>query len=221
MRKILMEQTPIPTEQAVRSQSRGGYRVNEIFFSVQGEGRLAGTPMVFIRFSDCNLRCSVVNAGFDCDTEFLSGRYRDIDDILADAEALNPRKGWLLFTGGEPALQLDAPLVTTAKRRGWRLAIETNGTIKLPEGLDWICVSPKTAEHTLRQRTADEVKYVRQVGMEIPEPTIKATHHLISPPFMPNGFMRLEDLEWCIELVKANPEKWSLSFQYHKLLQVR
>lgn len=216
-----MTQNPILTNQALRERSNGHYRINEIFFSVQGEGRLAGTPMVFIRFSDCNLRCSVVNAGFDCDTEFLSGRERILEDILNEAESLNPRKGWILCTGGEPALQLDAGFVTATKRGGWRLAIETNGTIKLPDGLDWICVSPKTAEHTLRQRTAHEVKYVRQRGMAIPEPTIEASHYLISPAFRADGSVATEDLLWCLELVKAHPERWSLSMQLHKFLRIR
>lgn len=216
-----MTQLPIPSEQALRERSPGQYRINEIFFSVQGEGRLAGTPMVFVRFSDCNLRCSIVNAGFDCDTEFMSGRERTLEDIFAEAASLNPRKGWMLCTGGEPALQLDAAFVAAAKREGWRLAIETNGTSKLPEGLDWICVSPKTAEHTLRQRTAHEVKYVRQRGMAIPEPTIEATHYLISPAFRADGSVSPEDLSWCLELVKAHPERWSLSMQLHKFLKIR
>lgn len=216
-----MTQIPMPPEQALRDRSPDRYRINEIFFSVQGEGRLAGTPMVFVRFSDCNLRCSVVNAGFDCDTEFMSGRERTREEILAEAASLNPRKGWILCTGGEPALQLDAAFIAAGKQEGWRLAIETNGTIKLPEGIDWICVSPKTAEHTIRQRTAHEVKYVRQRGMAIPEPTIDATHYLISPAFRADGSVAPEDLSWCLELVKGHPERWSLSMQLHKFLRIR
>lgn len=215
-----MSQLPIPPSRALLSRSAGLYRVNELFFSIQGEGRLVGTPMVFVRFSDCNLRCSVQNAGFDCDTEFLSGGDLDLDTIFARATELNPNRGWLLCTGGEPALQVDEPFVQRAKSEGWRLAIETNGTLSLPEGFDWICVSPKTAEHTLRQRTAHEVKYVRQHGMQIPDPSIEAAHYLISPAFQPDGSVKKDDLLWCTQLVKAHPQ-WSLSIQSHKLLGVR
>lgn len=197
------------------------YLINEIFYSVQGEGRLAGTPMVFVRFSQCNLRCTVANAGFDCDTEFMSYRELSRSQILTEAAALNPQKGWLLFTGGEPGLQLDAPLIQSLHEEGWKIAIETNGTIHLPEGIDWICVSPKSADHTLRQRRANEVKYVRARGMPIPQSGITAEHYLISPAFQPDGSIRQEDLEWCLELVKLNPGKWSLTMQYHKLLGVR
>jgi 7-carboxy-7-deazaguanine synthase len=216
-----MSQLPIPSSRALRARSQGHYRINEIFFSIQGEGRLVGTPMVFVRFSDCNLRCSLQNAGFDCDTEFMSGGELELDAIFEKASEINPKKGWLLCTGGEPALQLDQLFVEQAKIEGWKLAIETNGTIPIPDGFDWICISPKTAEHTLRQRSAHELKYVRQSGMGIPEPSIEAEHYLISPPFQPDGSIRMEDLSWCAELVKAHPARWSLSIQTHKLLGIR
>lgn len=214
-------QSVIPAGKASRQRSPGAYRVNEIFYSVQGEGRRAGTPMVFVRFTDCNLRCSWKNAGFDCDTEFLSGREMTLPEIEEFATSLNGKRGWMLLTGGEPGLQLNEPFIRYMKGRGWMLAIETNGTIKLPEGLDWICVSPKSAEHTLRQRVANELKYVRHYGMSIPEPVVIAEHNLISPAFQSDGSVRAEDLEWCVDLVKRNPEKWSLSIQYHKYLKVR
>ena len=177
--------------------------------------------MVFVRFAECNLRCSLANAGFDCDTEFSSYREYLASDIAAQAAALNPRKGWLLFTGGEPGLQLDAYLIQLIQEQGWKIAIETNGTVELPTGIDWICVSPKTAEHTLRQKSAHEVKYVRRAGMPLPSPSIKAEHYLISPAFQPDGSVTRADLEWCVELVKQAPEKWRLTIQTHKLLGLR
>lgn len=198
----------------------GQYRVNEIFYSLQGEGGLAGTPMAFVRFSNCNLRCRWETQGFDCDTEFVSGHTMSEEDILQEASRLNSKLGWLLFTGGEPGLQLTDSLIKRAHDAGWRCAVETNGTIALPEGLDWICVSPKTAEHTLRQKRADEAKYVRHYGMALPELSIEATHHFISPAFRPDGSVAREDLEWCIQLVKDNPT-WRLSIQTHKLLLIR
>jgi 7-carboxy-7-deazaguanine synthase len=211
----------IPLDRALRPKSPGHYVVNEIFYSIQGEGKNAGLPMVFVRFSDCNLRCSKKNAGFDCDTEFMSGREMSLVQILDQAMALNPKRGWLLFTGGEPGLQLDQALVDAAHDLGWKIAIETNGTIELPSDIDWICVSPKSAEHTIGQRQANEVKYVRQFGMAIPECSIKADHYLISPAFQADGSVRMEDLEWCIKLVKENADRWELTVQYHKFLGVR
>ena len=214
-------QEVIPTEKALRQKEPGDYIVNEIFYSVQGEGRLAGTPMVFVRFSDCNLRCSWQNSGFDCDTEFQSGRVLKLSEIFEEADKLNSKKGWMLLTGGEPSLQLDSDFIEYAHREGWKLGIETNGTVKLPDGVDWICVSPKSAEHTIRQRVADEVKYIRHYGMGIPESVVKATHYLVSPAFQGDGSVRREDLEWCLGLVKENPQTWSLAIQYHKYLKVR
>ena len=214
-------QTPIPAEKALRARTSGTYMVNEIFYSLQGEGRKAGTPMVFVRFADCNLRCSLSNAGFNCDTEFMSGRELTGEQILEECAQLNPKKGWMLLTGGEPGLQLDEAFITDAHHAGWKIGIETNGTIELPQGIDWICVSPKSAEHTIKQRTAHEVKYVRRHGMSLPETSIKAEHYLISPAFQADGTVDRHDLEWCMKLLKESPETWSLAIQYHKLLHIR
>lgn len=214
-------QTPIPSEKATRKRQPDSYIVNEIFYSLQGEGKKAGTPMVFVRFSDCNLRCSLTNAGFNCDTEFTSGRSMTRDEILREAARLNPRRGWLLVTGGEPSLQIDDRFIEAAHADGWKIAIETNGTIPLPDAIDWICVSPKSAEHTIRQRTANEVKYVRRHGMALPEPTVQAEHYLLSPAFQADGTICPEDLAWCMDLIKSNPERWSLAVQFHKIIGVR
>lgn len=216
-----MQNATIPTEKALRQRTPGTYVVNEIFYSVQGEGRRAGTPMVFVRLSDCNLRCTWKNAGFDCDTEFMSGREMRVSEILTEAARINPKRGWMLLTGGEPGLQLDDPFITAVHEDGWKVAIETNGTVELPQGIDWICVSPKSAEHTIRQKIAHEVKYVRHHGMGVPQTEIQAEHYLISPAFQADGSVRQEDMEWCMQLVKNHPEKWALSMQYHKYLKIR
>ena len=155
------------------------YQVNEIFYSVQGEGVRSGTANVFVRFSGCNLTCNEREMGFDCDTEFVSGRKMTAKQIIDESLSIAPECRWVILTGGEPALQLDDELIQTFKEAGYQLAIETNGTKELPQGLDWITVSPKTAEHTLRQPTANEVKYVRQIGQGIPRPSIKTDHYLI------------------------------------------
>lgn len=126
---------------------------------------------------------------------------------------------WAVLTGGEPALQVDAALAAALRAAGYWLAVETNGTVPLPPDLDWVCVSPKTAEHTLRVLHANEVKYVRRHGQAIPRPTVEARHYLISPAFGPDG-LRREDLDWCVNLVRDNP-RWRLSVQLHKFIGVR
>ena len=179
----------------------------------------AGTPALFLRFSRCNLDCSLASHGFDCDTEFESGRWMEVPEIVAELRALSAACSWVILTGGEPALQIDPPLLDALHAAGLRLAVETNGTLSLPPGIDWITVSPKVPEQALRQRTADEVKYVRAHGQPLPETVVQAEHYLISPAFEGD---RLDprNLSWCIGLVAANP-RWRLSVQQHKIWNVR
>ena len=124
-----------------------------------------------------------------------------------------------MLTGGEPGLQLDDELVVKLRSAGWSIAVETNGSIALPEGLDWICVSPKVAEHAIRQLVANEVKYVRGHGQALPKPRVEAKHKLLSPAFA-GAEVDPRALAWCIQLVKENPE-WRLSTQQHKTWHVR
>lgn len=195
------------------------YRINEIFYSLQGEGVRAGSPSLFLRFSKCNLLCTVETHGFDCDTEFESGRDLTIDEILAELAGLSADCRWIVLTGGEPALQLDTALIDALHQAGYKLAIETNGTVALPDGLDWITVSPKVPETSIKQRTADEVKYVRAVGQPIPETVVEATYRLISPAFEDDRLSQ-ETLDWCLELVRSHPD-WRLSVQQHKAWGMR
>lgn len=194
--------------------------VNEVFLSLQGEGVRAGTVNVFIRFSGCNLRCSRESEGFDCDTEFVSGREMGPEELVAEVQRVAGECRAVIFTGGEPALQLKAGLVFRLRELGFYTAIETNGTRELDTVPDWLTVSPKTAEHTIRLKYADEVKYVRRVGQGIPRPALEATHKLLSPAFQADGTLLAEDLEWCIRLVREHPE-WRLSVQQHKAWRVR
>jgi len=208
-----------------------GYWINEMFYSLQGEGVRAGTANVFVRLKGCNLACSMEAGdkspgGFDCDTEFESGLKMSAEDIVHSATARAKEGGAqndslsVIFTGGEPALQLDRSLVSAFKSCGWYTAIETNGSMDVSGlGLDFICVSPKVAEHAVRQLTADEVRYVRGNGQGIPKPTCEAIHKLISPTF--NGMtMDKRAVDWCIKLVECNPD-WRLSVQLHKLWNIR
>lgn len=215
--------------------ARTTYRVNECFWSPQGEGIRAGEMSLFLRFSGCNLRCSKEEGpksigGFDCDTEFESGRTLTSAELVAFCrETLEAGIGgrppsdyspWIVLTGGEPALQVDIGLCDDLHAAGFRLAIETNGSIHLGSlPLDWITVSPKVAEHAVRQLEADEVKYVRGYGQAIPKPACKARHRLISPAF--DGLASdPRAVAWCLKLVRENPE-WRLSPQHHKLWGVR
>ena len=198
------------------------YRVNEIFYSLQGEGVRAGTANVFVRFSGCNLKCMRETHGFDCDTEFVSGVDMTAKEIVAQAcdcvPMHTPGACCVIFTGGEPMLQLDRDLVSMFN--GWHKAVETNGSRKVGQlGLDWVTVSPKVAEHAIRQRTANEVKYVRGSGQPIPKTAVVADHYLLSPAFDGMNYDPAA-VAWCIKLVKENPQ-WRLSLQLHKLIGVR
>jgi len=201
------------------------YRINEMFYSVQGEGVRMGTPNVFVRFSGCNMDCQrgheEPNADFDCDTEFVSGRSMTGDEILKAAKSLTGGSiPGVIFTGGEPGLQLDTELVEAFKGAGAHTAIETNGTLDVGGfGLDWITMSPKVAEHAIRTKQVSEVKYVRNVGQGIPKPSVKADHKLISPAFRGQTLDK-RAVEWCQQLVLENPT-WRLSLQVHKWIGAR
>jgi organic radical activating enzyme len=222
------------------------YTVNEIYGSLQGEGMRAGTFNIFVRFTGCNLKCameagSLSPGGFDCDTEFASGRKMDAGELVKAcveeyrrispaAEFFEIREGALvppdcpgvIFTGGEPALQLTPELLSLFYVAGFGpRCIETNASMNLDHlgGLDWITVSPKVAEHAIKQVRASEVKYVRAYGQGIPKTVVTADHYLISPAF--DGVdLGKRNLDWCIQLVRENP-KWRLSVQLHKLWEVR
>jgi organic radical activating enzyme len=219
--------------------------INEIFYSLQGEGMRAGEASVFLRFSKCNMECRVEPGekspgGFDCDTEFTSGRrltLKEVEQWVLDELAGAPAT-WIVLTGGEPALQLDREFCDHFHGLGFKLAVETNGSMVLPHhgdllgakpdslqwalscfDVDWITVSPKVAEHAIRQRWAHEVKYVRGHGQAIPQTRVDAMHKLLSPAFIgmdPDP----RAVAWCTKLVKENPE-WRMSAQMHKLWRER
>lgn len=186
-------------------------KVNEIFYSLQGEGARAGEPSIFIRLAKCNLTCIY------CDTEFESYKELSLEEIKNELKKYNSK--WIIWTGGEPSLQLTQDIIDYFK--DWKQAIETNGSNKLNFKLDWICVSPKVAEHVLKRNFeyVNELKYIISKDKNIPKPSIKADHYYLSP--MSNGDKIIkENLQHCIELCLKNPE-WKLTLQNHKLWDVK
>lgn len=197
------------------------YQVKEVFYSLQGEGVRAGEPSLFVRFAGCNLACSAEREGFDCDTDFVGGTAYTADELeLLARRTADPECDWVVFTGGEPALQLDRPLAQLFRAHGWFLAVETNGTRPLPMGLDWVCCSPKPGAPVVLTEV-DEVKVVLAAGQPLPGDGLRplAKHYLVSPAFEGDK-LPPENLQWAIRLCLENPP-WRLSVQQHKAWGVR
>ena len=189
---------------------RKRYAVNEIFYSLQGEGCWAGTPMVFVRFSGCNLCCPF------CDTDFASGTRMSLEEILEAVRDARPDVRRICVTGGEPSLQLDDAFVALFHAAGYRLHVETNGTHPLPEGIDWITCSPKSDfvdNAALALTRADELKVV-YTGQNVTRwLDFPATQHLLQPC---SGLNTEETAAY----VCRDP-RWRLSLQIHKTLGIR
>lgn len=208
------------------------YSIKEIFYTLQGEGAQAGRPAVFCRFSGCNLwsgresdRAAAV-CKF-CDTDFvgtdgeLGAKYKDSASLAMTINDLWPStyaaSKYVVFTGGEPLLQLDAALIQSMHECGFEIAIETNGTLPVPAGIDWICVSPKMGSE-LRVRKGSELKVVipqAEQSLENYE-TLEFEHFFVQPM---DGPELEKNTRLAIETCKRNP-KWKLSLQTHKLLQI-
>lgn len=209
------------------------YQVKEIFYTLQGEGANAGRPAVFCRFAGCNLwsgreqdRATAV-CQF-CDTDFvgtdgtLGGKFADADALARLIEAQWPADDrehrLVVMTGGEPLLQVDAALIAALHARGFQIAVETNGTIAAPAGIDWICVSPKAGAPWV-QREGQELKVVwPQAGFELSElEAARFTHRFLQP--MDNA-RRADNTQACIALCMQRPA-WRLSLQTHKITGIR
>ncbi len=197
-------------EQQGNLRKRLVYSINEIFYSLQGEGRWSGTPMVFVRFSACNLRCPF------CDTDFSMGRRMSLDEIITEAERIGTGCDRVVFTGGEPSLQLDRKLVEAFHGKGYRIHIETNGTGKLPEGIDWTTLSPKSdwqkgAETKIDK--ADELKLV-YTGQDVSRwEKFDAKFFYLQPCSGKNT-------KETVDFILSHPF-WKLSLQTHKILDIR
>lgn len=210
------------------------YAVKEIFYTLQGEGAQTGRAAVFCRFVGCNLwsgreedRANAI-CQF-CDTDFLGtdgpdGGKFEAEAALADRIAQTWQPGspsgdkFVVFTGGEPLLQLDRPLIDAVHGRGFAIAVETNGTVAAPRGLDWVCVSPKAGAQ-LVQNTGDELKLVFPQADARPEEFqgLAFRHFFLQPMDGPRRKANTEEaLRYCL----GNP-KWRLSLQTHKLVGIR
>lgn len=213
------------------------YAVKEIFYTLQGEGRHAGRAAVFCRFAGCNLwsgreadRASAV-CRF-CDTEFVGtdgtggGRFADPQSLASRIAAqwptaavgAGPEPRFVVLTGGEPLLQLDAPLVDALHAQGFEIAVESNGTIVAPIGIDWLCISPK-AGAALLQRSGHELKVVvPQPGIDLAElEALPFDQRRVQPM---DGPQLAANTEWAVQWCLAHPA-WQLSLQTHKLLGIR
>lgn len=189
-----------------------------MFYSLQGEGFHTGTAAVFIRFSGCNLKCSF------CDTIHKNGKELSEDEIV-DFVSKFPCN-LVVITGGEPAMQLNESLVNKLHEIGKYVAVETNGTKKLPNNVDWVTVSPKesfvgTVGKVILNK-ANEIKVVFDTEKIIPDPTygISADHYYIQPCDTGDFKKNKENIEFCINFIKQNP-KWKLSIQTQKILNVQ
>lgn len=208
------------------------YAVKEIFYTLQGEGALTGRPAVFCRFAGCNLWSGreedrATAACNFCDTEFVGidgtagGRYADAGALADKIAALWPAgqgARFVVCTGGEPLLQLDPPLIDALHARGFEVAIETNGTLPLPAGLDWVCVSPK-GSNKLAVTGGDELKIV------VPQPGLDplafaglAFRRFSLQPM--DGPDRARNTVLAIQFCLDHPQ-WQLSLQTHKVTGIR
>lgn len=196
-------------------------KVSEIFYSLQGEGARVGTPTIFIRLSGCKAKNACYSAGIKCDTEFESGKEMEKEEIALWCHQNAKDCQEITWTGGEPTDQLTEDIISYFKDLGFFQAIETSGLNFVPNGIDFICVSPKVAEHVIKKNFPNgvtELRYVRHKGQSVPEPSIEAQHYWISPHS--DGFtINKENLNHCINLCKQYP-KWKLSVQTHKLWNI-
>ncbi|MFP8966044.1 7-carboxy-7-deazaguanine synthase [Pokkaliibacter sp. CJK22405] len=208
------------------------YSIKEAFYTLQGEGAHAGRPAVFCRFTGCNLwsgkeahRAEAVCTF--CDTDFIGtdgqngGRFESPGALAQHIDLLWPittqGKKYVVCTGGEPLLQLDSALIDAFHQRGFEIAIESNGTLPAPEGIDWICISPK-ADAPIVQTRGDELKLVYPQPLAMPErfTDLDFTHFYLQP--MDNE-QQSQNTRGAVAYCLANPQ-WHLSLQTHKFIGI-
>ncbi|MBB4036279.1 organic radical activating enzyme [Dysgonomonas hofstadii] len=188
--------------------------VNEIFYSLQGEGGRSGEASIFIRLTKCNLACSF------CDTDFADGNDMTLEEILDVIKEFSCK--WIIWTGGEPTIQLRDEHLAFFRDHGYKQAIETNGTRPVPSLIDYITCSPKQKYESIKLRIpkVNEIRMPIAVGDEIPDISVlpPADNYFLSPIFDADK-INIENVNHCVELIKQYPE-WRLSLQIHKLIHI-
>ena len=201
------------------------YSLKELFWTLQGEGANAGTPAIFVRFSGCNQwtgrEADRAKGSADCarwcDTDFETGARVSHEDLMSQIAAWKDEAQLVVFTGGEPGLQLTSALLNDVAALGLRAAVETNGTVKLPPGPCWVTVSPKGGKHALVVRSGDELKLVYpQRGVQPAEVERLEFHHFFLQP----RDNTLENTRACVDYIRGHPQ-WRLSVQTHKFIGMR
>ena len=208
------------------------YAVKEMFLTLQGEGVNAGARSVFVRFAGCNLWSGREQDRADavckfCDTDFVGtdglggGKFADAEALAAAVEGFwgaGTERRFVVLTGGEPMLQVDDALVDALHARGFRIAIESNGTLPVHPGIDWVCISPKAGSEVV-QRSGDELKLVwPQAGTDVAAlETWDFAHFLVQPMDDANG---AANVQAAVDFALERP-KWRLTLQAHKSLGLR
>ncbi|MCD8394530.1 MAG: 7-carboxy-7-deazaguanine synthase QueE [Bacteroidales bacterium] len=193
-------------------------RINEIFYSLQGEGTYTGYPCVFVRFAGCNQHCDF------CDTAHEPFKAMTEDEVLQQVVSLSKDCTDIVLTGGEPTLQLTESFVQKLDNYGYSIHIETNGSVPIPDSIrryiDWVTLSPKALPVVLAE--CDELKLVFG-SMQKPEDwerRFPVAEHFLQPLDTKNEKLNAANLAACIEYIKQHP-KWKLSLQTQKILRVR
>lgn len=188
--------------------------VKEIFYSLQGEGGRAGEASIFIRLTKCNLDCSF------CDTDFAEGTDMTLNEILQEIGKY-PCK-WIIWTGGEPTLQLKDEYLQFFRDKGYKQAIETNGTRSVSDLIDYITCSPKKKYESIASHLpeVDEIRLPIKKGDEIPDISVfpKAKKYFLSPIF-DGDKVNKENVDYAVRYIEENPQ-WILSLQIHKLIGI-
>jgi organic radical activating enzyme len=209
------------------------YRVNEIFFSLQGEGFNTGRAAVFIRFAGCNMHCPFCDTKFDTYTEMTA------EEILSQPQLKDvpcPESTLVVLTGGEPTLQVDSELVKSLKGKGFEVAMESNGTLLPPPNIDWLTLSPKTPKivyatgtsykkelkivFTGTEETNRFLKKLEDTNENLMDFYNEAQGLYLQPCDTGNPERNVQIMNECIEYIKYNPE-WTLSLQTHKLIGIK
>lgn len=193
-------------------------KVNEIFYSIQGEGHYTGTAAVFVRFSVCNLKCPF------CDTNFKEFTEMTEEQIVDTVCSLSTKCKLVVLTGGEPTIHECTGLIDLLHQNGYKVAMESNGTRKAPYNIDWLTISPKQPfvgdVGTPKVTKANEVKVVFDGEHDISDFGIQAQYYYVQPCDTGDEQKNKHIMEGCVQFIQDNP-KWKLSIQTQKIINVR